>query len=424
MSKSRHVEIGGAGFAGLVAGAALAQRGWSVRIHERDTECRSFGAGIWFWENGVRVLDAIGAADQALEGALVIPRWESREVGGEAIDGFEFGNHEEGGRLFCIVRQQLYDAVLAAALRSGVDIVTNSKVIGATPEGELLLEDGAALKGDLVIGADGIHSKVREQLELLTDRQQHGDGAIRVNVHRTEEEANDPKWSEIIEWWSGHRRLLYTPCSRDTLYLCLTSIVEDEQALKIPVPKGEWKKSFPDAARFIDRIPETGRWDPFESIYVSSWSRGRTAILGDAAHGMVPGLGQGCGTAVVNALSLAAHSGRARHCRGRSGRLGGPGETLDGSRGILVLDHLAPNAHPGWDRPASLQLFRLSGVAHGATQPSVFAHPLRNRKTSALAPAESQGTDELLTGNGDSHWIATGFSAALTTENLFVFPIL
>ena len=66
--KKRHAEIAGAGFAGLTAATALAQRGWSVRVHERAEECREFGAGIWFWENGVRVLKAIGAADAALEG--------------------------------------------------------------------------------------------------------------------------------------------------------------------------------------------------------------------------------------------------------------------------------------------------------------------------------------------------------------------
>ena len=51
----RLVEIAGAGFAGLTAAAAFAQGGWSVRVHERAPECREFGAGIWFWENGVRV---------------------------------------------------------------------------------------------------------------------------------------------------------------------------------------------------------------------------------------------------------------------------------------------------------------------------------------------------------------------------------
>ena len=68
MRDRRHAEIAGGGFTGLTLAAALAQRGWSVRVHERAAEIRAFGAGIWLWENGVRVLNAIGAADEGISG--------------------------------------------------------------------------------------------------------------------------------------------------------------------------------------------------------------------------------------------------------------------------------------------------------------------------------------------------------------------
>ena len=131
----RHAEIAGAGFAGMTAAAALAQRGWSVRVHERAPEAREFGAGIWTWENGVRVLNAIGAADEAFEGALRIPSRESRNKRGQRVNYFEFGTHESGGRIFCVTGRHLHSAVLIAALRSGVEVVTSSKALGATPEG-------------------------------------------------------------------------------------------------------------------------------------------------------------------------------------------------------------------------------------------------------------------------------------------------
>lgn len=303
---ARHVEIAGAGFAGLTLGAALAQRGWTVRIHERAPECRQFGAGIWFWENGLRVLNAIGAIDEALSDALMVPYWEGYDRNGKPIERLTFGNHETGGRVYCIVRQRLYEAILNAARRSGVEIITSSKVVGATSDGELLVEGGRVYRGNLAVGADGVHSKVRDSLGLLKRRWLHGDGAIRVNVHRTQKEAQDPRWSCVYEWWNGTRRLLYTPCSQDDVYLCLTSVTKDAEALTIPIAKDIWKRSFPQVANFIDRIPDSGRWDRFETIYVKSWSCGRTAILGDAAHAMVPGIGQGCGLAVTNAMVLAA----------------------------------------------------------------------------------------------------------------------
>src|SRR5579871_3937999 len=76
MSK-RHAEIAGAGFAGLTAACALAQRGWSVRVHERADRLRTTGAGIYIYENGLRVLEAVGAYDAAVKGA---PFAHTREV--------------------------------------------------------------------------------------------------------------------------------------------------------------------------------------------------------------------------------------------------------------------------------------------------------------------------------------------------------
>ena len=143
----RHAEIAGAGFAGLTAGAALAQRGWSVRVHERAPEAREFGAGIWTWENGLRVLNEIGAADEAFDGILLPPSWESRDRTGKVIDYFPTGTHETGGRLFCITRQQLYSAVLNAALRSGVELLTSSEAVGATPGGRAPDQGRRTLQG-------------------------------------------------------------------------------------------------------------------------------------------------------------------------------------------------------------------------------------------------------------------------------------
>src|ERR1700759_4798983 len=75
----RHAEIVGAGFAGLTAACALAQRGWSVRLHERADRLRPTGAGIYIYENGLRVLEALGAYDDAVRGAPFAHTRESRD---------------------------------------------------------------------------------------------------------------------------------------------------------------------------------------------------------------------------------------------------------------------------------------------------------------------------------------------------------
>ena len=303
MAEKRHAEIAGGGFTGLTLGAALAHRGWSVRVHERSSEIRAFGAGIWIWENGVRVLDAIGAADEALFGCTEAPDWRSWDGQGRPIDSISFGRPYS--RVFCLPRQKLLQAMLGAAERSGVEIVTGSEAVAANADGRLVTADGKSYSADLVAACDGVHSKVRDSLDLVANRFNHVDGAIRLLVPHVASEYDEKESIRIKEWWSGDRRVLYTPCNRDVFYICLTMPARDTEASEIPVRKDVWKRSFPNLESIIDRFGDEGRYDRFITTKLKSWSAGKVAVLGDAAHSMSPGLGQGCGTSIVNALTLA-----------------------------------------------------------------------------------------------------------------------
>jgi 2-polyprenyl-6-methoxyphenol hydroxylase-like FAD-dependent oxidoreductase len=89
---TRHAEIAGAGLGGLAAGIALAQRGWSVRIHERADSLRMFGAGIWLWENGLRSLAALGVEERATKRARRIETLVARDQNGRALMHRAFGD--------------------------------------------------------------------------------------------------------------------------------------------------------------------------------------------------------------------------------------------------------------------------------------------------------------------------------------------
>jgi 2-polyprenyl-6-methoxyphenol hydroxylase-like FAD-dependent oxidoreductase len=307
MAAQRHVEIAGGGFTGLTIGTALAQAGWSVRVHERSSEIRAFGAGIWIWDNGVRVLKAIGAADEALDGCTDVPSYISWDANGRFIDEVPFApvTSTDQSRMFCITRQQLLSAMLHAAERAGVEIITSSTAVAARPDGTLITEDRQEWPADLAIAADGINSKVRDSLDLLKSRKPHVDGAIRVLVPHEPGYADTEEGRTIREWWNGYRRVLYTPCNRDVFYLCFTMLAKDAEAAQIPLPREVWIKAFPHLESMISRVPDEGRYDRFETTKLKTWSAGRVAIVGDSAHSMSPGLGQGCGTAINNALSLA-----------------------------------------------------------------------------------------------------------------------
>ncbi len=299
----RHAEIVGAGFSGLTAACALAQRGWSVRVHERADQLRTTGAGIYIYENGLRVLEAVGAFEAAVKGA---PFAHTREVR-DGDDRLISVHRWAGSRVFSIVRQNVINALAAVAARADVEILTNSAATSATPDGELVLADGQRIKADLIVGADGSNSRLRDSLGLLSKRKYLVDGCTRLLMDKTEVERADNAGAKTIEYWSGTRRVLYTPCSETDIYIALTMLDSDETAKAVPVRKDDWKRWFPHLEPLIDRIGEQGRYDRFDLIKLKRWSAGRVAITGDAAHALPPNIGQGGGCAMMNALSLAVH---------------------------------------------------------------------------------------------------------------------
>jgi 2-polyprenyl-6-methoxyphenol hydroxylase-like FAD-dependent oxidoreductase len=298
MASARTAEIVGGGFAGLAAACALAQRGWRVRVHERADRLRTAGAGINVYENGLRVLQALGALEHTIRDGARAKLRETRDQ-----DDRLLSIHHWDVRVYGVLRQRMIDALAAAARRAGAEIVTSSEGIAATPAGELQLANGERLKAELIVAADGVNSRVRDALDLTSHRRYLRDGCIRVLIPtRSREEGLDPR---TIEYWSGHRRLLYNPCSTTHLYLALSMPHDDVAGRTLPVNQALWIQSFPHLAELIARIGDDGRYDRFEYIRLKRWSAGRVAVIGDAAHALPPNIGQGAGCAMMNALSLA-----------------------------------------------------------------------------------------------------------------------
>ncbi len=298
----RHAEIVGAGFAGLTAACALAQRGWSVRLHERGDALRTTGAGIYIYENGLRVLEAIGAYDAAVKGAPFAHTREVRDDRNRVVSVHRW----DGSRVYSIVRQTVINALADAARRAGVEIITGSTGIEASPSGSLLLSGGQTAKADLIVAADGANSRLRDALRLVQRRHYLVDGCTRLLIPKTEAERQSQDGATTIEYWSGSRRVLYTPCSETEVYIALTMLDSDRVAKETPVDKAAWTRWFPHLESLIGRLGD-GRYDRFEVIRLKRWSEGRVAVLGDAAHALPPNIGQGGGCAMMNALALAVH---------------------------------------------------------------------------------------------------------------------
>ena len=313
----RHAEVAGGGFGGLVAAIALAERGWSVRLHERQPALRAEGFGIAIMPNVARLFRALGLQARIVLGGMRVDHWEHQDGKGRLLaprvaltDSFRISRHH------------IIATLAARAARLGVDIVTDSDVVVADPAGAVMLADGRRLPADLVVAADGINSVLRAGLAgIACRRSPQGEGGVRMTIpRRADEIAGDAvSGRKLIEAWAGGRRVLWCPNTTDSLYVILTCPAADSAARATPVDPAAWLPTFPALGDLLARVRDDTdwaacRWAEFETITLSRWSSGKVALLGDSAHAMTPYLGQGAGTAMMNALSLAVHLDRHIDC--------------------------------------------------------------------------------------------------------------
>ena len=314
MPKQPSVEIAGGGLAGLAGAVAFAERGWATRVWERAPTMREIGAGLYVWENGLRTLAALGVYEELARSAHQVRGFDVRDERLRIVESFHY-SHEPGNRLLTMPRPALHTALYERARSLGVEIMTSTKAVSALPSGELTFDDGRTVKADLVVGADGVNSRIRDSLGLLKHNKTLRDGATRMLITRTEQERESPEHQKCGEYWSGTRRVLYTPCHRDWVYLAVVGRNDDHAASQVPVDIDTWVASFPQLESLLRRItPETeARWDPFSMVRLKSWHKGRVAIAGDAAHAQPPNLGQGACLAMSNMLALAVAADEHRH---------------------------------------------------------------------------------------------------------------
>lgn len=303
-------EVIGAGLAGLTAATALAQRGWTVRLHEREDAVRAIGAGIYVWGNGLATLEALGLYDEAARGAHLGSVLETRDHANRTVERLPI-NGPGQPRVLTIMRDHLIGTLVRGAERAGVEMCTGSEVVEAAPDGTVILRSGRQTRADVVLAADGVNSRIRRQFDLVAERRPMRQGATRLTVPRSPDLVPTRDQDRYIEYFAGRRRVLFTPSSKTLLYVALVADEDDREGSRIPVNVDSWVRSFPHLEallRACGQVP--GRWDTFQFLTLQRWSLGRLAFLGDAAHAQPPYLGQGGGCAMMSALGLAEQLSR------------------------------------------------------------------------------------------------------------------
>ncbi|HEY3734398.1 MAG TPA: FAD-dependent monooxygenase [Streptosporangiaceae bacterium] len=310
------VAVVGAGIAGLTVAAALARAGVRCRVYERVAQLGEVGAGIQLSPNGTRLLHRLGGG-AALRAAAVRPeaiemhRWDSggvlmRTALGRACEDMYQAPY------YCLHRADLH-AVLAALLPADVIRLGARCVAVADGDGaaEIRFADGSAEAADVVVGADGIHSVVRQA--LVRDEPRFSGQAIYrglIPASRLPHLLKEPK---VTLWLGPGQHCVCYPVSygRNISFVATTpagdwrgeSWTEEGKVADVVEAYQGWHEDVQSLLGAADRVT---RWALHDRAPISRWSGQRITIVGDAAHPMLPFGAQGANQAIEDAVTLAA----------------------------------------------------------------------------------------------------------------------
>ena len=315
------VLIAGAGIGGLAAAGCLLLAGHDVEIYEQAPALGEVGAGIQQSANATHVLRHLGVLEVLEERAFLPPVTEFRLFdSGEVLQALALAaTHEERhGAPYLQLHRADYHAVLAARVE---ELKPGSIRLDATAAGfredaasvTLHLAGGGRASGDLLIGADGIKSAVRRQIAGENRPRYTGDSAWRliVPVERLPAGFLDGK-SSI---WVGPDKHAVVYFLRAGALLNFVGAVELEERIEESWtqrrPWEELRADFegwhPDILTIVDAADRDAcfRWALNAHPHLPRWSTARVALLGDAAHPMLPYVAQGAAMAVEDAAVLA-----------------------------------------------------------------------------------------------------------------------
>jgi salicylate hydroxylase len=319
MPKNTRVLIAGGGIGGIVAALALLQRGFDVQVYEQAQTLQEIGAGVQISSNGSRVLCALGL-QAAMEAIAAVPigkqvrlfntgrTWKMYDVGTVSVEKY--------GSPYWMVHRGDFHAVLLAALqdRAPGALHLGARCVGfeQTPEAAtLLLEDGTRVTGDVLVGADGVHSRIRGALFGEGRANFTGFVAWRgiVPMHRLPARLRAQHGDN---WMGPHGHVVTYPLRRGEILNFVAAVERDDWVVEswsergtkaeIKADLAPWHQ---DVQTIIDLIDVPYKWALLGRDPLPQWSIGRVTLLGDSCHPTLPFLAQGANMAIEDGMVLA-----------------------------------------------------------------------------------------------------------------------
>ena len=320
MAASNKVVIVGGGIGVLAAALALLKRGVDVEVYEQSAELREVGAGIQISSNGTRVLYALGLEDalnrvQVLPAKRVIRHWQT----GESWDWFDLGavtRQRYGTPHVMLHRGDLHSLLVDAvqAIKPGafhLDMRAVS-VAQTAEQAEVTFESGAKAAAPFIIGADGIHSKVRAELFGASRPEFTGVVAWRGLVPMSELPPH-LRGMQGVNWLGPNGHVLHYPVRRGEIMNFISFIERDDWQVESWVTQGttgelanDFRGWHSDVHEMIGRIATPYKWALMVRGPMPAWSKGRITLLGDACHPTLPFLGQGGVMSIEDGYIVAA----------------------------------------------------------------------------------------------------------------------
>lgn len=316
MKRSTTIAIVGAGLGGMTAAGLLQRAGFRVKVYEQAAAFSRIGAGIHFSSNVMLVMRRLGI-ERALSDiglhpdAFVSRKWDTGEVLFELP--FDAAAEAHYGAAYINVHRGDLHAILESSLEPGT-VSFGKKLMQVDTSGKrprLTFADADVIDVDVVIGADGVNSKVRETIA--------GPGKPRYTGHVAHRSIfpaarlNGLPIRACSKWWGAGNHILvyYMTQTREEVYL-VTSAPQaqwNETASYVPCDRDEFLAVFDgyhqELRAVIEAAPDVTKWPVFERERIESWHTGNVVLLGDAAHAMRPYMAAGAAMAIEDAAVLA-----------------------------------------------------------------------------------------------------------------------